>query len=311
MTKRPPTIAQAVDRGLSPFRGRRAAHLLPRARFGGPIPWVIAVMVALTVLAAGGALALSNMVSSARGDLAGSATVQVIEPDQQARAAKVAVVVDLLAQDPAVEGFRVVPESEIADLLEPWLGSGEGIEAVPLPALVDVQLRSGTPANQLDRIEATIREAAPASRVDSQAQWLAPVFSALRALQIIALVMIALLASTGAAAVWLAARNVLGGNRETIEIVHLLGGNDDQIARVFQRSILLDAVGGGLLGLVAGAGAIALLASRFAALDSGMVAGGSLSGLDWAILALIPLFAVGIAVYTARMTVISSLRKML
>lgn len=309
--KRPPTIGQAVDRGLSPFRGRRAAHLLPRARFGGPIPWVIAVMVALTVLAAGGALALSNMVSSARGDLAGSATVQVIEANPEARAAKVAVVVDLIAQDPAVEGFRVVPEAEIVELLEPWLGGGEAMEAVPLPALVDVELRGGTNSAALERLGATLEEAAPGSRIDSQAQLLAPVLSALRALQLTALAMIALLAFTGAAAVWLAARNVLGGNRDTIEIVHLLGGNDDQIARVFQRSILFDAIAGGLLGLVAGAAAIGLVAGRFAALDSGMVAGGSLSTLDWAILALIPLFAVGIAVYTARMTVISSLRKML
>ena len=47
------------------------------------------------------------------------------------------------------------------------------------------------------------------------------------------------------AAVWLAARNALGGNRDTIEIVHLLGGSDAQIARIFQRSILADAVIGG------------------------------------------------------------------
>ena len=311
MTKRPPTIGSAVDRGLAPFRGRRAAHLLPRARFGGPIPWVIAVMVALTVLAAGGALALSNMVSSARGDLAGSATVQVIEANPEARAAKVAVVVDLLAQDEAVSGFSVVPEAEVAELLEPWLGGSEGMEAVPLPALVDVELRGSAGPAELERLGAAIEDAAPGSRIDSQAQWLAPVLSALRALQLMALGMIALLAFVGAAAVWLAARNVLGGNRDTIEIVHLLGGNDDQIARVFQRSILFDAIAGGLLGLVAGAVFIAFMASRFAALDSGMVAGGTLSAFDWAILALIPLFAVGIAVYTARMTVIQSLRKML
>ena len=311
MTARPPALGRAVDRGLAPFRGRRAAHLLPRARFGGPIPWVIAVMVALTVLAAGGALALSNLVSGANGQLEASASVQIVEPNPEARAAKVAVVADLLGQDPAVAGFRVVPEAEIAELLEPWLGGGGAMEAVPLPALVDVELHDGARAGELDRIGKALEEAAPGSHIDSQAQWLAPILSALRSLQWMALAMIALLAFAGAAAVWLAARNVLGGNRETIEIVHLLGGNDDQIARVFQRSILFDAVAGGLLGLVLGVLAIGFMADRFAALDSGMVAGGSLSAIDWAILALIPLFAVAIAVYTARMTVISSLRKML
>ena len=50
--KRPPVLDRAAERGLAPLKGRRAAHLLPQARLGGPMPWVIAIMVALTVLAA-------------------------------------------------------------------------------------------------------------------------------------------------------------------------------------------------------------------------------------------------------------------
>ena len=309
--KRPPALANAVHRGLAPFRGRRATGLLPQARLGGPMPWVIAIMVALTVVAAGGALALSNMVSAASGDLAGSATVQIIEPDADQRAAQVEAVQDVLAQDPAVQGFRVVPEEDIAELLEPWLGTGEEIEAVPLPSLVDVELRDGAGRDDYARLEAAMREVAPRARIDAQSDWLAPVLSALSALKWMALALILMLGFVGAAAVWLAARNALGGNRKTIEVVHLLGGSDDQIARIFQRSILLDAVIGGVLGLAAGVLAMSLLARQFAALQSGMVAGGTLTAADWVLIALVPLFAVAIAVYTARMTVLSSLRKSL
>ena len=309
--KRPPTLGRAVDRGLSPFRGRRAAHLLPRTRLGGPVPWVIAIMTALTVLALGGALALANLAASARGELAGAATVQIIEGDPQLRAEQAGSVAALLRDMPGVEAIRVVPEQEIARLLEPWLGAGEAIEAVPLPALIDVELAPSIDEAQLAKIEQRIAAIAPAARIDRQEAWLAPVLGALSSLQLLAFGLIALLAFTGAAAVWLAARNALGGNRDTIEIVHLLGGSDDQIARVFQRSILIDAMVGGIVGLVLGLAAIALVADRFAALDSGMVAGGSLGRTDWAVLALVPLFAVGIAVYTARMTVLSSLRKLL
>ncbi len=309
--KRPPALANAVDRGLAPFRGRRAAGLLPQARLGGPMPWVIAIMVALTVVAASGALALSNMVSAAQGGLAGSATVQVVEPDPDQRAAQVEAVRDVLAQDPAVAGFRVVPPEDIAELLEPWLGTGEETEAVPLPALVDVELRDGHGEGAYARIEAALREVAPGARIDAQSDWLAPVLSALSALKWMALALILMLGFVGAAAVWLAARNALGGNRKTIEVVHLLGGSDDQIARIFQRSILFDAIIGGVLGLAAGVAATGLLAQQFAALESGMVAGGSLSALDWVMIALVPLFAIAIAVYTARMTVLSSLRKSL
>ena len=309
--KRPPALTTAVDRGLAPFRGRRAAGLLPQERLGGPMPWVIAIMVALTVVAAGGALALSNMVSAASGDLAGSATVQIIEPDAGQRAAQVEAVQEVLGQDPAVQGFRVVPEEDIAELLEPWLGTGEKVEAVPLPALVDVELRGAAGRDDYARLEAAMRKVAPRARIDAQSDWLAPVLSALSALKWMALALILMLGFVGAAAVWLAARNALGGNRKTIEVVHLLGGSDDQIARIFQRSILLDAVLGGALGLGAGVIAMSLLARQFAALQSGMVAGGSLTAIDWVLIGLVPLFAIAIAVYTARMTVLSSLRKSL
>jgi cell division transport system permease protein len=180
-----------------------------------------------------------------------------------------------------------------------------------VPALIDLRLRGNADAATLGRLRNKLALTVPTARIDAQSDWLAPVLGALSTLRWMALGLIALLAFTAAAAVWLAARNALGTNRDTIEIVHLLGGNDDQIARIFQRSILLDALAGGALGLVLGGAAVMLMAVQFAALDSGLVAGGDLGLVDWLVLAAVPLFAVAIAVYTARMTVLSSLRKML
>ena len=309
--KRPPVVTRAVERGLSPFRGNRAAHLLPRARLGGPMPWVIAIMVAITVLATAGGLALSNLVARASGDLAGSATVQIVDPDPRTRSTQAEAARDILATDPAVVSVTVLPEDKVEALLEPWLGAGAEDDALPIPALIELRLRDGSSETELARLADRLAEAAPDARIDAQSDWLAPVLAALSTLRWMAFGLIALLAFTGAAAVWLAARNALGSNRDTIEIVHLLGGNDDQIARIFQRSILLDALVGGLLGLLAGFAAVLLMGAQFAVLDSGLVAGGGLERLDWMLLALVPLFAIAIAVYTARMTVLSSLRKML
>lgn len=304
-------MARAAERGLAPFRGKRAAHLLPRARLGGPMPWVIAIMVAITVLAAAGGLALSNLVVRASGDLAGSATVQIVEPDPAIRDAQVQAAAALLASDPDVSEVSVVPQDRVEQLLEPWLGTGVGDDTLPVPALIDLSLYDGADAETLARLNDRLAEVAPAARIDAQSDWLAPVLTALSTLRWVSIGLIALLAFTGGAAVWLAARNALGVNRDTIEIVHLLGGSDDQIARIFQRSILLDALVGGLLGLVLGSAAVVLMAAQFAALDSGLVAGGQLRPVDWLVLATVPLFAVAIAVYTARVTVLSSLRKML
>jgi cell division transport system permease protein len=153
--------------------------------------------------------------------------------------------------------------------------------------------------------------AVPSARVDAQSSWLTPVFSAIKSLQWLALGLVLLLAATSAAAVWLASRSALGSNRGTIEIVHLLGGTDGQIARIFQRSIGFDAVLGGAVGLAFGLGAILLLGRQFAALGSGMIAGGGLGWPDWLMIAAIPLAGVVIAMLTARLTVLAALRRML
>ena len=136
-------------------------------------------------------------------------------------------------------------------------------------------------------------------------------FSALRSLQYLALALVLLLAVTSAAAVFLAARSALGNNRATIEIVHLLGGTDGQIAQLFQRAVLVDSILGGAAGLVLGLAAVLALGYQFAALDSGMIASAGLDWIDWIVIALIPVFGVLLAVATARFTVLAAVRKML
>lgn len=309
--KKPPTISQKTLHGLSPFGGESAAQLVPQARLAGPMPWVIAIMVALTVIAAAGGLALNNLAEGARSELAGGATVQIVEASSVERSRQAQAAQALLEQHPAVASARRVPDAELERLLEPWLGVGADKEAVPIPALIDLQLRTEASADQLDSMRRLLEDQAPAARIDAQSSWLTPVFSAISSLQWLALALVILLGLTSAAAVWLAARSALGTNRNTIEVVHLLGGTDGQIAQIFQRSIGFDATLGGAAGLAMGLVAVLVLGQQFAGLDSGMVAGGELSWINWLTLAAIPVAGVLIAMLTARVTVLGALRRML
>lgn len=308
---RPGALNRAIVRGFSPFGGDRAARLVPQARLVGPMPWVIAIMVALTVVAAAGGLALQNMADTARAELSGGVTVQVIEAFPAARERQAGAVMEALANDPKIATYRRVPEAELDALLEPWLGVGAADATVPVPALIDVRLRGVADRAAIDDLQTRLLEIAPDARVDAQSGWLQPVFAAITSLQWLAIALVVLLALTSAAAVWLAARSALGSNRNTIEIVHLLGGTDGQIARIFQRSIGYDAVLGGVAGLAIGVAGVMVLGRQFAALGSGMMAGGGLTLPDWLMLAGIPVAGVVIAVVTARLTVLASVRRML
>jgi cell division transport system permease protein len=306
----------AVGNWLSALRQRgdaADARLLPESQLTGPMPWVIGIMIALTVVAAASGLALRNVATTASADLEGGVTVQIVsaapaERNRQARSALAA-----LRADPDVLDAAPVAQDALNALVEPWLGTrpGDDIEALPIPAMIDVRLRqSATPA-RITALRARIVAVAQAARIDAQAGWLAPVFGAINALQWLASGLITLLALATIAAVLLASRNALSNHRETIEVVHMLGGTDRQIARVFQRSMAFDAAVGGLAGLVLGVITITALGRQFAPLGSGMVGSAVLGWVDWALIALIPLLGVALAVLTARLTVLAALRRML
>lgn len=288
-----------------------AARLLPKTQFGGPIPWVIAILIALVVIAAAGGLALRNLAENARVDLAEAVTVQIIEADPAIRAERAQAAAAALASQPLVTSLRVVPEEELQSLLEPWLGSSAGSQDVPIPALIDVELNTKASAQQLAALQAALDRAVPGAKVDAQSAWLGPVYSALSALQWLALALIALVSVATAGAVWLAARSAFANHRDTVEIIHLLGGTDRQITRVFQRTVMVEALFGAVIGTLLGALIVWLLGQQFAALDSGMVSGATLGLNEWLVLAAIPLAGVLLAMLTARITISLALRAML
>ncbi|MFN3423936.1 MAG: cell division protein FtsX [Novosphingobium meiothermophilum] len=292
---------------------RAENRLLPQGRLSGPMPWVIAIMIGLTVVATACGLALRNTARIASADVAGGVTVQIVhgapsERDRQAQAALAAI-----REVPGVVSARLVPQHELDALVEPWLGTaaGDDVNALPVPALIDVRLAEKASAARIRALRDAVVARAPAARVDAQAAWLGPVFEAISALQWLTGGLIALLAFATVATVLLASRNALGNHRATIEIVHMLGGTDAQIARIFQRSMAVDAAAGGIGGLLLGTVTTLLLGRQFAALGSGLMSLGGLGWGDWLAIACIPLAGVLLAVLTARFSVLAALRRML
>lgn len=309
--KAPPVLARAVGRGTTGIVGKRTAQLLPQAKLAGPMPWVMAIMVAMMTVAAAGGLGLNNLARATQSELAGGLTVQIVEASPQSRERQAAAAVNVLQGHPGVAEVRRVPTGQVEQLIQPWLGGGDDGQGIPVPALIDVRLTGDATARRIGELRDALARSAPAARIDAQSAWLRPVFSAIHSLQWLAFALIAMLGAATAAAVWLAARTALGANRDTIEIVHHLGATDRQIARIFQRSVAIDAALGGIVGLGLGIGAVLFLSGRFARLGSDMVGRGGLGLSDWLLIAAIPLCSMLLAMFTARFTVIAALRRML
>ena len=298
----------------APFAFAIPAHdrkLIPDGRFSGTMSWVMAIMLFLTLLAAAAAISLGESARTSGANLASEATVQVIETDPSARLALQARIVKWLRTLPAVETVQAISEDESRALLKPVLGDDLDDSDIPIPSLIDVSFKVPPTAQDLRRIRQGLMRLSPKSRIDTHASWMAPFVALMQTLFLLALSIMLLLLLATAATVVLSVRGALNTHRTTIEIMHMMGSTDIQAARLFQRRVALDALFGGLVALVAAIIVLWLLGSQFAALEPGLLADAGMPLYGWLLLILIPVAVAGLAMLTARWTVLSALKKII
>jgi cell division transport system permease protein len=284
-------------------------RLFPEGRVTGPMPWVIAIMMFLTVLSAAAGLALSAGAERIEQQVGNRVTVQIVEPNPDQRAAQANSATTALQRAAGVSEVRRVPDDEVARLLEPWLGDLAADADLPVPAMIDVDLavdgRAALPA-----LQAAVRQAAPSAIVSDVADWLTPLAGLLTSLQWLAAGLVALMIGATAATVVLAARASLNTHNQTIGILHLMGATDHQIARLFQRRIALDVLFGGMIGLAIALVVLVLIGGRVAAIGSELLGAASLPAGGWALLVLLPLAGAALALLVARVTILRSLGRL-
>ncbi len=272
--------------------------------------WVMAIMLFLTMLAAALGLGTAGAARLLDRQLSGRLTVQIVEGEPARRDAVAARVLSALRKQPGVARATPVDRAELTRLLSPWLGSDGADPQLPVPAMIDIDL-ADQDDSAITRITAAVHAVSPAARVDRHERWMSPVSDFMTSLTWLALALVLLMAGATAAVVVLAARAGLEAHRPTIEVMHMLGSTDLQVARLFQRRIALDATVGGIAGGLAALGVIAIIGVRLRMLGSELLGGVILSPIDWLLLVCLPLGFVVLATLAARVTIVRALRRTL
>ena len=277
-------------------------RLLGASSRRAPTPWVIAIMSFSIMLIAATGLALSNTAHVLSGAIAARYALEV--PGAGADLDKL---LQAVRSSPGVSSAEAVPEGDMRKTLERWLGPAANSAELPVPALINFDLApSGNPSAVQQRVLAI----APAARIVSHLDSVAPLLNSLTLLQAVAFGLVLLLSAAAAAAVVLAARGALDTHRFTIDVMHGIGATDIQVTNLFQRKIAIDAFIGSIAGGVAAALVLLLLAGGAA--FAGELTGGATLGLkDLLILALLPFALTGLATWVARSAVLRALREAL
>jgi cell division transport system permease protein len=221
-----------------------------------------------------------------------------------AGAGDIGALVRAVRATPGVTGVEAVPERDMRQTLERWLGPAAQSAELPIPALVNFDARQAADLRALQR---RVQAIAPGATIAAHRESVGPLLHSLRVLQWVAFGLVLLLSAAASAAVVLAARGALDTHRFTIEVMHGIGATDLQVTHLFQRKILIDALTGSLAGAAAAAVVLLLLASG-AAIAGELTGGATLGSIDLLILALLPFALTVLATWVARTAVLRALR---
>ena len=221
----------AVEAGSS-FKTN--ASLIPRDSVAGrALVVVIAIMTFLACLTAGAALLVAHASQAWRSDVLREATIQVKPGPGDDVESLVAKAVAIATRAPEVESARAYSKAESEKLLEPWLGAGLDLSQLPVPRLIVVQLR-GQRSEDLATLRSALASAVPQADLDDHRMWSARLGAMADAVVVLAAALFVLMIVAMGTAIGFATRGAMAGNREIIEVLHLVGASNAFIAKEFQ-----------------------------------------------------------------------------
>ncbi len=275
------------------------------------LPWLIAFMVFLAVLAMAGVLVLNATAARWDRGITGTLTVQIVPADDPSKDDdRLQKVLKILAETPEVDRFETLGDDKLLALLEPWLGTGAGVQDLPLPRLVDVELK---PDAELDvkalsrRVEARV----PGVSIDDHSLWLERLVHLIRTVEGLASMILVLIALATVGTVVFTTRTGLAIHRNAIEILHFIGAQDSYVASQFAGRALTLGLKGGVAGLLLAAPTLWGIGVMARRMESGLLPDITLGPVHWAALAGLPVAVALIAMVTARLTVLKTLSRML
>ncbi len=281
------------------------SKILPRNMLGSRLlPLVIAVNVYLASLAILGGLALIGATGQWAAELDQLVTVQVPAESGASGEGVVKSVLGVLRDHPAVAQARALEMTEMEALLAPWLGQSAAVRELPLPQLIDVELR---PGGDLDSMRKRLEAEFPGVEIDDHRQWREQMQAVAASAGLICWSLVTMISLAAIAVIIFATRASLESQNELVALMHLIGAHNSFVAGEFQKHFLGIGVIGVLIGLVPVALTIAAILYLTGDDPAPWMGRLTLGPMDYALAALPPLSAALITMLTARLTVLRAL----
>ena len=269
----------------------REAPVVPRSSISGrALVAVIAIMTFLAALTTGAVMLVLGSAAEWQSDVAREMTIQVRPLPGHDLDAEVNEAAAIAAATPGVADVRPYTAAESARLLEPWLGTGLSLDALPVPRIIVLRVASGQRPD-LAALRAALIAKIPGASVDDHRGWIDRMRAMANAAIGVGVGVLVLVLAATVLSVAFATRGAMATNRPIVEVLHLIGARDAYIAGQFQRQFLILGLQGGLIG-----GGAALLVLALAGMFSNLFLG---TAAQEETSALFSTFSIGVVGYAA------------
>lgn len=286
---------------------RRAPSALELRRDGAAryLPWTIGLKMFFAGLAVAGMVALERIAET--WERGANAVVTVELPADTSEEQRNAAL-DIMRRTVGVASADLLSDEAMADLLSPWLGTGEVPQDLPLPILIDVRIDEGETVDW-DEAERRLHEAVPTALLETGMVWVERLVDFARLGQLLAAMVLIVVIAVAALTVVFATRSGLAIHRETVELLHLLGASDAYLAREFQWQAFWLGIRGGLGGVFCAGCALLLIGFAAGRMEAPLLPNVGLGVFGWLLLMLLPVISGLLTLVAARQTVLHDLAR--
>ena len=248
---------------------------------------------------------MSSAAESLQRSLSGTLTVQVPAGLEQQSATE--SIIEILRATPNIRDVREIPDREINEALEPWLGAQAAILDLPLPALVDVAIESGQTVD-IQVLTKKLSAVAPGTVVEEHSMWLGRLIDITNTVETVSMSVMLLVLISVVITVVFSTRTWMAVNREAVEVLHLIGAHDSYIAHQFQKHTFWLSSVGAAGGFALGTSFVLLIQFYIGRLSDSFLLDLTLGEIQWVALCLLPATAIIIVIVTVGFTVKSVMR---
>ena len=212
----------------------------------------------------------------------------------------------ILEQTSGVESARLVGIGAKKKLLEPWLGVDFPMEAIAMPALIEI--RETEAGVDYEGLRLRLSAELPSAILDNHSEWRRPIEVVSKLVSQLGMLTVILLILSSISMVTMASNAALSANVKVLRVLRLVGAFDTFIVTAFVRIFTLRVFWGSLTGTIC-AGLVLFLIPTFSE-NLGILDVVSLEIKDTIYIACVPFLFAIISIFVTRNAVKSSLKRL-